>query len=179
MLDLNKVSSVVDVELLVAFSDLSGFAKWMRHHSDREVFETMSAYTEFVGEHIKNAGGKVVKFIGDAALIVFPEDKVDEGVVALKTLREKGDRWCKDHSMPCSHNIKTHFGPVACGPLGPQGDKRFDIYGQTVNTTAILKSNGFVMSAQVFRKLNAETRKAFKKHTPPITYIPIEDEHRD
>jgi hypothetical protein len=51
--------------------------------------------------------------------------------------------------------------------------------GNEVNNCAIMKSNGFALSAEVFRKLNSETRKYFKKHTPPITYIPIENIHND
>jgi hypothetical protein len=35
------------------------------------------------------------------------------------------------------------------------------------------------LSPQAFRKLEPETRKLFKKHTPPVTYIPVEERHRD
>ena len=38
---------------------------------------------------------------------------------------------------------------------------------------------GFAMTPEAFRKLGPETRKLFKKHTPPVVYIPIEQPHRD
>jgi class 3 adenylate cyclase len=165
--------------LLVAFSDLAGFARLHEQMDDSALFKAMDAYFEFVGDTVACAEGRVVKCIGDAALIVFPEERVDDGIRALKTLKEKGDRWLLERQLPCRHTIKAHFGPVAAGPLGPKGDKRFDILGETVNTAARIPSQGFAMSAQVFRKLKPETRKGFKKHTPPVTYIPLEQRHQN
>jgi hypothetical protein len=43
----------------------------------------------------------------------------------------------------------------------------------------LLKTQGFAITPEVFRKLTPETRKLFKKHTPPVTYIPIGHPHRD
>jgi hypothetical protein len=42
-----------------------------------------------------------------------------------------------------------------------------------VNTAATLESRNFALSAQAFRKLGPAARKAFRKHTPPVTYIPV------
>ncbi|MDD2707899.1 MAG: adenylate/guanylate cyclase domain-containing protein [Verrucomicrobiae bacterium] len=179
MLDFNQVKGVVETDLLVAFSDLTGFAKWMRGIPAREAFETLGLYTEFIGQVIEPAGGKVVKFIGDASFIVFPIEKTDAGILALHRIKTEGDRWCQARQMPCRHNIKIHVGPAACGMIGTASEKRFDVYGETINTAALLKGNGLIMTAQTFRSLAAETRKLFKKHTPPITYIPVDAEHRD
>ena len=64
-------------------------------------------------------------------------------------------------------------GPVACGFVSGLRD----VYGSTVNFGAVLPSTGFAMTPQVFRKLEPETRQLFKKHTPPMTYIPVEAPH--
>ena len=74
--------------------------------------------------------------------------------------------------------IKAPFGPVICGKIGSRTEKRFDVFGQTVHTAALLNSNGLAITPEVFRKLQRETRKAFKRHTPPVTYIPVEERHR-
>jgi hypothetical protein len=42
-----------------------------------------------------------------------------------------------------------------------------------VNTAALLKSDGFAMTPELFRELDANTQKLFKKHTPHITDIPL------
>jgi len=47
-------------------------------------------------------------------------------------------------------------------------------------TAAVLNARepGFAMTPQVFRQLSAESRKAFKKHTPPVSYIPVAAQRR-
>jgi len=177
MTTLKSISTPTETNLLIAFSDLTLFSKYARAHSDRELFDLMSEYAEFVGDVIEGAGGIVLKFIGDAVLIVFPEDTVDPGVQALRKLKDEGDAWMKDRGIPCRHVIKAHFGPVICGRIGIKSEKRLDIFGHNVNIAATLKSSGIAVSPQVFRKLEPETRKQFKKHTPPVTYIPVEESH--
>jgi adenylate cyclase len=169
----NEITTAQKMNLLVAFFDLTGFARFSQNHLAREVFDLLSHYYELVGDIVEGSGGKVVKFIGDAGLIVYPANDANRGILALKALQETGDAWLADHNMPSRHIIKAHFGPVVCGQVGTRSDKRFDLFGETVNIAATLKSNGFAMTPQAFRKLDADTRKLFKKHTPPITYIPL------
>lgn len=174
-----EIDTPTELEALVAFFDLTAFVKFSKDFSPQEIFGILSEFYEFTGEIIESAGGDIIKFIGDAGLVIFPDHKVDEGVIALKKLKDEGDAWLAGRKIASKNIIKIHYGPVICGPLGTRTDKRFDIIGLTVNTAALLRSNGFAMSAQVFRKLSSETRERFKKHTPPITYIPVEESHRD
>jgi class 3 adenylate cyclase len=179
MTTLNDVYTPQEMNLLVAFFDLTRFTHFSQNHSVQEVFDTVSDYYEFVGDIIEDSGGQVVKFMGDAALIVYPETHVNEGVLALKALKDQGDVWLADRNVPSRNIVKIHFGPVIGGPAGTRTDKRFEVFGQTVNIAALLKSNGLAMTPQVFRKLNPATRKLFKKHTPPVTYIPVAESHKD
>jgi adenylate cyclase len=179
MTTLNDIHTPTEMNLLVAFFDLTCFTHASRNRSIQEIFDIVSAYYEFVGDIIEDSGGKVIKFIGDAGLIVYPENHVNEGVLALKALKDQGDVWLADRNIPSRNIVKVHFGPVVCGPMGTRTDKRFDVLGETVNIAALLKSNGLAMTPQVFRKLDAASRKLFKKHTPPITYIPVTESHKD
>jgi adenylate cyclase len=166
-------------QLLVAFFDLTRFLRFCQSHTAREVVGVLSAYYELVGDIIEAAGGTVVKFMGDAGLIAFPEEHVDEGVLALKRLKDTGDAWLADHGAQSQAIIKAHFGPVVCARVGSRKDKRLDIFGDTVNTAATMSSHGIALSPQAFRMLDAATRKLFKKHTPPVTYIPVDEPHRE
>jgi len=62
--------------------------------------------------------------------------------------------------------------------IKPIDDKRFDVFGHAVNIAALLTSDGLALTPQVFRRLTPQTRRHFKKHTPPISYISVEDRHR-
>mgnify|MGYP001554199683 CR=1 FL=1 len=176
---MRNITTPTELETLVVFSDLTNFYRHAKTMSDGELFEWISAYFEMAGEIIEDGGGTVVKTIGDAILFLFPEDKVDEGVKSLILLQEKTKEWMEGRRCPCQAIIKAHFGPVVVGPVGTKSNKRFDVYGKTVNNAARLQSHGLALTPQVFRKLSADTRKLFKKHTPPYRYIPLAEHHRD
>jgi class 3 adenylate cyclase len=179
MTDLKSISNATEQNLLIALLDLTSFGQFIRNNSDKYVFDFLSSYFEFVGDIIIAAGGTVVEFVGDSGLFAFPEDAVDAGIMALLEVKISGDRWLKEHNSPCRNMIKAHFGSVVCGYRGTREDKRFALVGDTVITTVTLDTRSFAISAQAFRKLKPETRKLFKKHTPPITYIPVGERHPD
>lgn len=168
-----------EVDALVVFTDLTRFARFASGVSVRELFNMLSDYYELIGDIVAESGGQVVKFIGDASLIAYPEENVNRGVRGLLEVQARGDVFWKEKGAACIHQISSHFGTVTCGPIGTRENKKFDLFGATVNTAATLPSHGFAMTPQVFRKLDAETRKLFKKHTPPITYIGAAERHRD
>ena len=136
-------------EVLIAFSDLKDFTPFVRDLDEAQLFAVLSDYYELIGDIVAAGGGKVVKFIGDAALLAFPAEGVDAGVLALRELRQRGDRFFADGDRPCRHVVKAHCGPVCCGQIGTRDDKRFDLFGQTGNTAALLPSNGMVLTPQV------------------------------
>jgi class 3 adenylate cyclase len=163
----------------VACSDLTGYARLSGKKSEEEIFQLLSDYYELVGDVITPAQGRVIKFMGDAALMLFPETAVDVGVRALFALQTEGDRFLSERGISCHHHIRIHFGPICFGPIGTRTEKRPDILGSTVNTLFLLKTTGFAITPEAFRKLNPDTRKLFKKHTPPVVYIPTSQPHRD
>jgi len=164
-------------ELLVTFCDLTRYMHHCKETPDRAVLEQMAGFFSLTGAIIEKGGGLLVKAIGDAGLAAFPADHTDAGVHTLLSVRDEGEAWLKERGIPSRIIFKSHVGPVAYGPVGAPGRERFDIYGKTVNTAALLESKGFAMTPQVFRRLAPETRKLFKKHTPPITYIAADDRH--
>ena len=163
---------------LIAFCDLTGFGKLSRRNDDAAVFAFLSGLYELIGEVIESAGGRVIKFIADTALVVFEEAGVDAGVRALKELKSRVDTYTRKNGFDSTLVVKAHFGSAVCGMLGTKSGKLYDIIGNAVNIAAALESHGFAISVEVFRKLKPETRKLFKKHTPPVTYIDIEERHR-
>ncbi|MCB2108425.1 MAG: adenylate/guanylate cyclase domain-containing protein [Rhodobacteraceae bacterium] len=165
-------------DLLVGFYDLNGYVKYARTADPLVVFSLLAGYFDLTAGQIERAGGKFIKAIGDAGLAAFPAEHADTGVRAFLDVQRKGDVWLRDNGYPGRAQIKLNIGPVACGPLGGH-IKPFDVIGTTVNIAATLTGRGFTMTPAVFRALEPETRKLFKKHTPPISYIALSDTHRD
>ena len=167
-----------EVPLLIAFVDLTRYAAQSQRVTDRALADTIDTYYERVASLVERAGGRVVKFIGDAALLVFPEDAVDRGVEGLLQLKDTVDELMQERGWDCRLAVKAHFGTTVAGPFGAAGAKRFDVIGKAVNTAATLDSTGVTLSVAAFRKLGPELRRRFHKHTPPITYIRMEDPRR-
>ncbi len=166
------------VQLFISFIDLTNFSKNFYERSPKEAFNYISSISKVVISSIHDAGGLVLKFIGDSALIIFGSDDIDRGVKALLDLKKKIDEYNKSLKLDSTLYVKCHTGEVAIGYLGLEDDLRLDIMGNEVNVCAMMKTRGFAISAETFRKLTSETRKLFKKHTPPIIYIPLDEAHK-
>ena len=179
MVELSKITKPEEREVLIAFCDLTLFTRSMVKKTSLEVYSFISEFYKTTGDQIESAGGYVIKFVGDEVLCMFPVDRIDDGIMALRLLKQKLDQEYENRGLPMRFIVKAHFGPVAIGLLGTRTDKRLDIMGQHVNLCARLESHGFAITPEAFRKLKAETRKFFKKHTPAIRYIPVEEAHKD
>jgi class 3 adenylate cyclase len=164
-------------ELVIAFLDLSLFTQDARRHDDMQVADMIDAYYERVAAAAHAAGGHIVKVIGDGVLLVFDPAHGDEAITALLALKSDVDAWLAGERWQCRLVVKAHCDVVIAGGYGAAGNKRFDVIGNAVNLTARIAARSFAVSPQVFRLLSPETRQKLKKHTPPITYIPLEEPH--
>ena len=161
--------------LLIAFIDLSGFARDAERTTDERLAELLDRYYERIGAAASSAGGALVKLIGDGALLVFPPERADDAVQALLDLRDAIPALFVEDGWHSALVVKLHAGDVVCGPFGATGAKRFDVIGGEVNICARLPTRSFALSAEAFRALTPDGRKRFKKHTLPVTYIPVSD----
>lgn len=168
-----------EVPLLVAITSFNRYTAQVEGLADLDVARVMGDYYDLASSTITRAGGRVVKFIGDATLAVFPSDRVDQGVLCLLDLKDTADRFMADRSWDCHLVVKAHHGTVAQGDFGTGVDRRYDVLGKAVNIAFRLEgSGGVTLSVEAFRQLGPDVRVRFKKHTPPITYIRLEDSHR-
>jgi adenylate cyclase len=162
-------------DLLVGFYDLTGYVKFSSAREPRDVLELLAGYFSLTGRIISEAGGKLIKTLGDAGLVAFFSEDADTGVQAMRRVQIEGDGWLAARGYKARALVKLHVGPVALGLVGAPGAEILDVYGKTVNTAATLSSNGFAVTPAAFRSLKPETRELFKKHTPPVSYIAAED----
>ncbi len=86
--------------------------------------------------------------VSDAGLGRFPAETADDGVQAIRMVQSAGRERLAQHAWR---------------------------NGKTVNVAAALPGTGLALTPAVFRSLHAETRKPFKKRTPPISYIEAGD----
>jgi class 3 adenylate cyclase len=159
--------------LLLCFVDLQGFARASELVDDTTLATLLDDYYALLGTAAHDAGGRLVKLIGDGALLVFPPARADHATRVLLQLREDVARQMAQ--LGCVLTVKLHAGDVVAGLFGPPQQRSFDVIGREVNATARIATRAFALSAEAFRALSPEGRKLFKKHTPPVTYLPTDD----
>jgi class 3 adenylate cyclase len=111
--------------------------------------------------------------MGDAFLALWPEAGAGSGVEALPVLKRDIDAWLAAKGWDSRVVLKAHFGRAVVGPFG--ADARFDVIGNEVNVAATLPARTISLSAEAFRRLADGQRRAFRKHTAPAVYIPVDD----
>ncbi len=154
----------------VAFFDFSRMAEWASNQEDLRVAEMFQEFYRLAGERIGAAGGRIVKFIGDAGLVVFPKENAESVILALADLAREARERAAARGFDTYLNVNVHFGPMLEGTFGPEGLERYDVLGKTVNIAARLGRRGLTLSQQAFRCLGAEARERFEKIEQPTNY---------
>lgn len=140
-------------EAVVAVLDVCTFMKGTAGLAPAQVFELLDRFAETVGTHVSNAGGSLVKCIGDALLVYFPREHAAEGVAALRQAKIIADTMWGSVNPACRVMLRIHAGPIACGLLGPVGAKHFDVIGNTVNELFCMKSREEIMISPAMNSL--------------------------
>ena len=154
----------------VAFFDLSRIAQWASSQEDEQVAGFLNAFYSLAARRLEPAGGRIVKFMGDAGLVVFPKEAAEDCIAALCAFAEDARALGRGSGLDTYLNINVHYGPVVAGSFGPPGSERYDVIGKTVNIAARLGRRGVTLSAQAYRCLSADARERFDKAAPPATY---------
>jgi adenylate cyclase len=155
-MDFQTITTPAECELVLAVIDLASFTRTAQTMSDRAIFDMLSEFYELAGTTIEAEGGKVVKFMGDAALIVFAGDNPDRAVQKLRLLKNAMENWLAAYDPELKLLIKAHLGRVVCGPLGTVSDKRFDVIGHAVNDLFLMQRGDFVLSGPLEKRLGSD-----------------------
>ena len=161
--------------LLISFCDIQGFRPIAQKLDPIELFSLMNGMAVTIIRSINRTTGRVIKFIGDEALIVFPGESADAGMRNLLDLKGEVEEYFRNSGADMKLKFGVHCGEAVIGPFGEEPFKTIDITGDNVNIAAKLvygdHRGKFVVTPQAFRALEAETRKRFHKFTPPIVYL--------
>jgi adenylate cyclase len=144
--------------MLIVFLDLDGYKVACAERGDLEVADMIDDYYDRVSNAVQKSGGRVVKFIGDGALIVFSERSADAGVSMLLDLIPRVDAFMRERKWNCRLRARAHFGDVVAGEFGSTGVARFDVMGREVNSTALMLTDGVAVSPAALAQLTAKTR---------------------
>ena len=133
------------------FSDLRDFTHLTETLPAQKVLEMLNEYFEFVAAAVTARGGEILRFIGDAMLIVFPIDDamcqktacnaaIDSAIDAQSTLASLNHRRRRHGEPEIKFGVGLNVGEVVYGNVGAPDRLDFTVMGPVVNRTARLES---------------------------------------
>jgi class 3 adenylate cyclase len=114
--------------LTVVFTDLRDSTRLYRQVGDAPAFGSVAGHFDVLRDAVADAGGAVVKTIGDAVMAVFRRPAA--GVTAL--LAAQTELAAADRAQPLHLKVGMHAGPCLAVTL----NERLDYFGSTVNAAA-------------------------------------------
>ena len=141
-------------EATVLFTDIRGFTTISERLSVVEIATLLNRYFERACEPILAAGGRVVKFIGDGIMAVFPHNEQQpreqqaqravEAGLAMSLVAHQFREWMHErfahHGLPeFAVGVGIHTGDVTLCQVGAQGEDNFTAIGDTVNIASRLE----------------------------------------
>ena len=141
----------------VLFCDLRGFTSLSERRGAEEAVETLNEFFTITTDWVRECGGFVDKFIGDALLVVFglfDRGGDDDGgasrragaVAAVRCasgiverLEDLSRRRSAAGKEPLAVTIAAHSGEVVAGVIGSKDRHEYTVVGDTVNVSARLQ----------------------------------------
>lgn len=165
------------IRAVLLFSDLRGFTRLSETLPGEDVIELLNEYFETLSKPFTDAGGEILKFIGDAMLAILPVDgngdgaegeaceialaAAKEAVSALARLNDKR----RQAGKPCfSAGLALHVGEVLYGNIGTPDRLDFTVIGHAVNLASRIEhlcseaGHPMVLSADFARAVSAPVR---------------------
>ncbi len=133
----------------VVFADVSGFTALSERLDPEDVRAFQTDLFQEMASAIKEYGGFVEKFVGDAIMAVFGapaahEDDPQRALRAALAMQERMEglngRWKERVGKPLALHIGVNTGPVVAGNLGSTSGAAYAVTGDTVNTASRLQS---------------------------------------
>jgi class 3 adenylate cyclase len=138
--------------LAVLFADVAGSTKLYETLGDAEALQTIGRCLDIMKSVCEEHGGRVIKTIGDEAMVVFPLPA--NAAYAAIAMQNQISVLRTSKGTPLSIHAGFHFGPVI--------EDGADIFGDSVNVaarlTSLAKAGQTLISAETVQVLSPSLR---------------------
>jgi adenylate cyclase len=135
------------IDSVVWYSDLRGFTAMTDRLPPETLLQLLNDHYEHIVEPIHEHGGEVLKFIGDAALAIFPLDgfadaqaasraALDAAAAAAAQTAAHNAARLAENLPEIRYGVALHRGAVSYGNIGGLDRLDFTVIGRTVNHAA-------------------------------------------
>jgi adenylate cyclase len=140
------------IHAVLWYCDLRGFTALAEKQPLEEVLALLDAYFDAIAQPVVARGGEILKFVGDAMLVIFPCEQREAAIcsscdLALEAAEEAVQRVCalNDTHRPAEGTtiecgVAVHVGEVMYGNIGAADRLDFTVIGHAVNLVAHLSN---------------------------------------
>lgn len=130
-----ELSQCAERELTVMFSDIRSFTSICEKLTSSEAFEFINSYLCEMGPIIREHGGFIDKFIGDAIMALFltPEDAIKAGIAMQQQLSVYNKKLEQMGREPIAFGIGINTDTVMLGTVGEVNRLQTTVIGDAVN----------------------------------------------
>jgi adenylate cyclase len=131
-------------EVTVLFADLMGFTSWSESHESDVVQAMLNAYFAAVIPEVRDEGGRIDRYIGDAVMVTFnvatnQEDHAVRAARAALRFQAAASALAADHPDWPRFRVGLNTGPATVGLVGGGGERGYTVLGDTVNLASRLE----------------------------------------
>jgi class 3 adenylate cyclase len=121
-----------------------------------KIYDFIQEMYEILGDIVVEKDGELIKYMGDAILSIFPENSEGIAVECAREMRHAYENILTKYDITVESELQIGIGSgtVAMGTFGHNSLLMKDVFGETVNETAIiLHHKGITITNDVYEKV--------------------------
>jgi class 3 adenylate cyclase len=130
-------------EMSILFVDIRSFTTLSEKMTPQENFDFINSYLQVLSPVIRNNGGFVDKFIGDAIMALFPgkaENAINAALEILKVLKDFNENRAAKNLLPVHVGMGLNTGTVMLGTVGEKERMDTTVISDAVNLASRLET---------------------------------------
>lgn len=172
-----KLGDHVQKEMTVLFSDIRSFTTLSEQMTPEENFRFVNDYFGQMGPLVREHGGFIDKFIGDAVMALFdrhPDDALDAAIAMLQQLERNNHHRQQSGLFPINVGIGINTGHLMLGTIGEADRMEGTVISDAVNLASRLE--GLTKNYGVPLLISEYTRQALQ-HPDNYQLRPLGEVH--
>lgn len=146
---------IVKTSRVVLFTDIHRFSIATQVLAERQ-YAFLQEFYETLGDIVVGHQGKLVKYLGDSFLCVFPVGLEQNAVASAIAMREAFSEMVRQWGLPADTELEVGIdvGEVGEGIFGHRTLRQRDVYGEVVNRAATIGHHrGVAITEGVYEKV--------------------------
>lgn len=131
-----RLGDQIQKEMTIMFSDIRDFTTLSEGLTPKETFDFLNSYLERIVPIIRNHGGFIDKYIGDAIMALFPgniEEVINTSIEMQKEIDSFNEERSKAKLKQISAGIGLHTGNLILGTIGEKSRMEATVISDAVN----------------------------------------------